>query len=507
MAAPDSFSVPLRDVDHRERTSKVLADIAMMAVPSMFTNLLGFVNETTNALFIGHHGSREAMAAVGIGNMMQNCFGLSIGIGLTSAMDTLVSQAHGAGEDRLASVYLQRARLIAAAQMVWILPLMIWCDRWLVAIGQDPEVAALAAEYNSVSAPFLLCFFYSSGSRRFLSAFLRPKVGLVVAAICAVCHPLWCWIFVALLGLGNRGLGLANGATWTLRALLFSGYLWRVAPELGLERRWVLGFQREAFQGWASYMKVALPALLQTCSEWWLWEICALVVGYLGSEALAAHVTTSNFMSLCVMMPLGVSSAAATLVGNALGASRPALARQITWCCWGTVSALWILLGFGMVLGRQAIAEMYTKDAGVQRLVCVLLILNAVSGLPDSGGQVMSGACRGMGKLRPPTLAYLVSYYMLMLPAALLFAFPLGLGIQGIYYAMILGTVAAGGSLYVVVWKADWASLAAQARERISRDNRRSAGSRTSTRELQAAHSKVGSQDGCSDVGEAVVGG
>lgn len=54
------------------------------------------LNEFTNTVCLGHVGNQAELAAVGLGNMMQNCFGLSIAFGLTMALDTLVSQAHGA---------------------------------------------------------------------------------------------------------------------------------------------------------------------------------------------------------------------------------------------------------------------------------------------------------------------------------------------------------------------------------------------------------------------------
>ncbi|CAE8698454.1 unnamed protein product [Polarella glacialis] len=494
MAPPGDISTPLQPADERLPVRAVFASISRNAIPAILTNLLGFVNETTNTLFIGHHGSIDELAAVGIGNMLQNCCGLSIGIGLTSAMDTLISQAHGAGEEHLSCIYLQRARVITSLQMIWILPVLLLSDKWLIAIGQDPEVARLAAEYNTASAPFLLLFFHSSASRRFLSAFLRPQAAVVVGAICAVLHVLWCYIFVVCLGLGNRGLGFANGLTWTLRALFMSAYLWWAAPGLGVSRWDVLGLTRDAFRGWSQYMKIALPALLQTCSEWWFFEICALFVGYLGNEALAAHVTTQNFMSLLFMVPIGVSSAAAALTGNALGKGQPALARQTSWLCVAYVLLIWLFLSFFAVLWRDRIAAAYTRDAGVALIVSRLLVVNAVAGIFDGSQTVLGGVFRGLGRLRAASFIYLVCFYMLMLPAALLLAFPLKCGVYGIYYALVVGTGAALAAFALLLSRTRWASLADEARARVTSDKAGASKARQQA-ELPAAGSDLLSSD------------
>lgn len=466
----DDAAAPLRSAGESERHSQVLAKIARNAVPALLNNFLGFINETTNVLFIGHLGSPAALAAVGIGNMLQNVCGLSIGIGIISGLDTLASQAHGAGHDDLACIFTQRARVITAMQLLWIIPLMMFSDRWLVALGQDPEVAQMAQQYNSVSAPFMFFFFYASSARRLLAAFLRPGPAVAVALTCALLHVVWCAIFVAWLDLGNFGLGLANGATWTLRALLFSAYLWHVAPQLGIERRQAMGLQREAFRGWGSYLRVALPAMVQTCAEWWFWEICTLFVGLLGKEVLAAHVTTQNVLTLAFMATIGISGAAASLTGNALGAGRPALARRTAWCSGAFGLVAWLVVASITILCRSSIAAAFTKHNSVQRLISTLLVISMVAGFGDSFQNVMGGVFRGLGKTKTASIIYLVCWYLVMLPTALLLAFTLGYGIEGVYWAMVMGTGIAAVMFACLLARTDWDASAAEAVERIRKD-------------------------------------
>ena len=99
-------------------------------------------------------------------------------------------------------------------------------------------------------------------------------------------------------------------------------YLVVNTPSMGLLRREVVGIQAQAFERWGEYMKVAIPALVQMCSEWWFWDIATFSLGYLTPVALAAHTDTMMINSLLTMPAVGLQFASASLVGNALGSEQ-----------------------------------------------------------------------------------------------------------------------------------------------------------------------------------------
>eukprot|EP00913_Durusdinium_trenchii_P035685 g33390.t1 len=91
-------------------------------MPNMGSCALTLLNEQTNVIMLGKSSTSASLAAVGLGNMMQNCLGLSIGWGLLAALDSLVSQAYGAGNQAVACEQFQRGRFIATLQLLWIIP-------------------------------------------------------------------------------------------------------------------------------------------------------------------------------------------------------------------------------------------------------------------------------------------------------------------------------------------------------------------------------------------------
>ena len=398
----------------------------------------------------------------------KNRFGLSMDIGLSSALDTLASQAHGARQDHLACIYVQRARVLATLQLMWIVPLLCLCNRWLVYIGQDPDVATLAGVYTGASAPFLFVLVQGVAIEKLLAAFLRPKASAVTGLVCAIGHVVWCALFIGYLNLGMLGVALANGVTWFLRAVFLFGYACTSARAMGLDPIWVIGLQSEAFRGWSEYMKVALPALMQICGEWWLFEIAALIVGYLGANALAAHTATINVFLLLSVINISISCSSAMLVGNAMGAGNPALARRFAWLCVSLSMMFWTVLAVGTAICHMTIARAYSQDMHVQRVMRALLLILCIIGFPDSCQTTLSGVLRGLGKLKSASAIYFISFYLIELPVAVLVAFTFGCGVQGVWWAMGLGFSIAALSFALVVACTNFTQVASQIQNLIS---------------------------------------
>lgn len=444
MAPPDeSNDFRTQVVDEKRRFFEVVTDIAKIAVPNMMGYILNLVNEFTNTVFLGRTGDDAALAGIGLGNTMQNCFGLSIGFGIASAMDTLVSQAYGANQHDLCCAYLQRARILVTLQLAWMIPVLWFSEDWLVAIGQQKEVAHWAAEYNEIAVFGLFGVFQFETQRKFLQNRCVTLAPALICAICSMLHVGWCALFIDHFDLKTAGAGYANVITWTSEFLLCSAYLFFVAPGMGLRRRAVLWIDKSAFRDWLAFTHIAFPSTLQMCAEWWFWEICALVAGYLGDVALAAHTATLNFVGVSFMPVIGMSTSAATLVGNAVGANQPLAAKQNLWVSVGINALLWLCLAIVMFTGRKVISTMYSADHAVQDLECTLLSIFALVGFFDATQNVMGGALRGLGKQNLAVGVYVLAFYGLMLPLGCLCAFPWKFGVQGLWVAMGSGTFVA----------------------------------------------------------------
>jgi MATE family multidrug resistance protein len=229
-------------------------------------------------------------------------------------------------------------------------------------------------------------------------------------------------------------------------------------------------------------MRVAAAATLQLCSEWWFWEICALVVGYLGKEALAAHVSTMSVVTMCFMPTIGVQSAAAALVGNSLGANLPIKAKYAAWLCVLINIGVWTATALVIFFSRGFIAEAYSEIPKVQEIMQKLILIYLFAGYFDNTQNIMGGALRGLGQVTLPAIVYLVSFYCLMLPVGCALAWYAHMGVSGIWWSMAIGTSLAAMVFSVALCRVDWFAFASEASEKMRQE-----GSREQREQLAAA--------------------
>ena len=432
----------------------------------MFSNFLQLLNEFTNTVCLGRVGNDAELAAVGLGNMMQNCFGLSIAFGLTTALDTLVSQAHGAQQHQLCVHYLQRSRVIGALQLLWMFPILWFSEDLLIAVGQQAEVAKHACNYNRVAAFGLFFLFQHANTLSYMRNKNMPNAAAWISGVTSVLHIVWALLFIVVFDMGNSGAGAANLTTWTLQCLSGGIFLACNAGKFHASVWQVLGVQQEGFRQWRSFLTVAIPGTLQLCGEWWFWEICALVIGFLGPTPLAAHVATINLVALLFMPSVALSSAASAVVGNSIGELRPDKSRQAAWVAVAMDVVMWTVLALILVTLGKFVVKLLSSDPHVQDITVNLINIYCVAGYFDNVQNVMGGALRGVGINQAPAAVYLICYYLIMLPVGCCFVWPLKKGVYGMWWSMVLGTGMATISLGVLLYRVDWAAKSAESEER-----------------------------------------
>jgi MATE family multidrug resistance protein len=192
---------------------------------------------------------------------------------------------------------------------------------------------------------------------------------------------------------------------------------------------------------------LGLPAGFQLLLEIGVFALTTILAARLAPSALAAHQIAINAASVSYMVPLGVSSAAAVRVGQALGRrDRP-----------GAATAGWTALGLGSLFMAFAallfvsvpgwIIRAFTTDPAVGAVGVHLLYVAAVFQLFDGLQVVAIGALRGAGDTRTPMLWNLVGYWVLGLPVGYVLCFRYGQGAVGLWIGLSLGLIVVGSIL------------------------------------------------------------
>lgn len=446
----------------------IILSIISISIPNLLGGVLALLNEITSTIFVGQAGTRAQLAAVGLGNMMQTIVAVSIGFGITGALDTLVSQARGGGRQVLACYHLQRCRVLTTLQLIWMLPIMYHAESILLWAGQDPEISANAGAYCRVTCIGIFFMFQTSATTTFLRNQGDVVVPVLVSIVGCVLHVILCAVFVLKFNMGNFGIACANVFGNITSFAATSVYLVCFSEASGLGTTSLLWVEGPGLRDLTGYMRLALPTTLTTCTEWWFWEVNAFFAGLLGQVSMASHVAVGNFNAVCFMPAMGLGASSASLVGNATGANLPRKAKLTAFLCVGVNLSLWMLLAGAVVKHRGTISRIYSTDPEVQRVIEELLIIFALSGFGDTTQAVIGGALRGLGKQMTAAVIYVMTYYGIVLPLGLWLAFGWGMGIFGIWWSFVFGTGLAALVLVVLLFRTDFHETAAESAARLA---------------------------------------
>ena len=213
-----------------------------------------------------------------LGTSLLESLALYIVIGMNGALETLVAQAYGANQVVLCGVYLNRARMINTFIFIPLVAILLLTRPILRALGQEPAVVEYAYTYVLIN----LCSVYFLGmydlTKRFLNCLKETWVPMAAQMTATILHIYWCHLFVNVLGWDIYGLGLAS--TLTSFILLASTMIYaHFIPEIKEALFWP---DATIWKGWMEYFRLGVPTTVMFCSEYWAWEILAILSGRLG---------------------------------------------------------------------------------------------------------------------------------------------------------------------------------------------------------------------------------
>uniref|UniRef100_A0A8C8Y087 Multidrug and toxin extrusion protein n=1 Tax=Panthera leo TaxID=9689 RepID=A0A8C8Y087_PANLE len=412
--------------------------------PLFLFQVLTFMIHIVSSVFCGHLGKVE-LASVTLSVAFVNVCGISIGIGLSSACDTLMSQSFGSPNKKHVGVILQRSTLVMLLCCLPCWALFLNTHNILLLFRQDPAVSRLTQEYVLIFIPALPVSVTASGC--LFQGIVWPQVLSGIVGNCI--NGLGNYILVSVLSLGVRGSAYANTISHILQTIFL--FLYIVLKKLHLET-WA-GWSGQCLQDWGPFFSLAIPSMLMVCMEWWAYEIGSFLMGLLSVLDLSGQAIIYELATTVYMIPLGLSNAVCVRVGMALGAADTVQAKR--WaqsgmlCTGGDVLMLQmnVLSGFSR---RQVIA-----------LVNKVLPIYTVFQLFEAICCVYSGVLRGSGKQAFGAVVNTVMYYVIGLPLGIVLTFVVRMGIMGLWLGMLACGLLGAAAFAVYTTRMDW-KLAAE---------------------------------------------
>jgi MATE family multidrug resistance protein len=196
------------------------------------------------------------------------------------------------------------------------------------------------------------------------------------------------------------------------------------------------------------------PLAVGTALETTAFSAMATFAGWLGDAEVAAYTVTLNFVTLSFMMTVGISTATAVRVANAVGRGDRRGLLLAGWVGTGLVVAVMLVLAMILALWPEAIAGVYTGDPAVRVLVVAAFAVAAPLLIVDGLQGVLMGAVRGAADVFVPTWLHAVSFWIVTVPLGYALGVALGHGVTGLMWALLIGLVLAslllGGRFHVI---------------------------------------------------------
>lgn len=425
--------------------SDIRRSVLGLAWPSILENFLQASLGFVNTLMVSRIGA-AAVAGVGTGSEVQVVF-ITAFFAVSLGTTVLIAHAYGAGRIHEDGDKVTKQSLVAGIILALILcpALILVAEPLLTLMGAEPDVVEQGGSFLSISAfsfPFLATMFILSGALRGVGdtrTSMLVTAGMNVINIALGYLLIFGALFIPSLGVAgaalamvlSRGLGAA-----TMALIVYRG------------RRGVTIAGRSDWRPNPRRLKrladIGLPSMAESLLRSGGQVVFIFVVFMLGTAVTAANQVAVNAMFLSMFPGFGFALAATSLVGQALGARNPNLARA-----YGLTATRWCMLWMSMmgviffafatpIMELAASGSEHDKivDAG-SRALRIIAVMQPVQAI----GFTMAGILRGAGDTRFPMFSTSFAMWFLRVPLAYFLGITVGWGLTGIYLGMFCDTV------------------------------------------------------------------
>ena len=389
----------------------LVGELLRLGWPVLVAQLAVMANSVIDTIMAGRYGTLD-LAAVGIGASIYFSVFVAL-MGVLLALTPIVAQLYGAGRLSDIGEELRQSAWLAAALALVSLVLFAYPDPFLAVARLEPALEAKVRAYLhalawAVPASLLFRVFYS-----FSTAISRPRTVMALTLIGLALKVPFNWIFMyGNLGapeLGSTGCAVATALiSWILCALAWAWCRFEPAyAPYGVFARWSWPNAKALGRILSLGLPIGLTFLIDVTG----FTFMALFIARLGALYSAAHQIAANLAALTFMLPLALGNAASVVVGQSLGAHRPARARSAGLIGIGLGLGCAVAVGLGLFFFAEPIASLYSGEADLRRAAAGLIAFVAVYHLFDAVQAVAVNVLRGYKRAVVPMLIYAVALW------------------------------------------------------------------------------------------------
>ncbi|MEM1240619.1 MAG: MATE family efflux transporter [Cyanobacteria bacterium P01_H01_bin.26] len=409
-----------------------------LAIPLISAQVAQSATGFADTIMMGRMGA-ETLAAGGLAAIIYISI-MTATSGMVMGVSPLVAEAFGAGQksriQQIARQGLWLALLVSIPAMV----ITEQVDIWMLRIGQAPAIVALADTYLNIILWSLLPMAGFTALRSTVSALSQAQPIMITMVVGTAFNIVANYVLgfgkLGLPAMGLAGLALATTLTWwgmfmalalyvllhpTMRAYRFFQALHHPRPRILRQLAWV-GLPIGIFSGLEAGFFLAIM----------------LLMGRLGTEALAAHQVVLQTIAVVFMIPLGISFATTVRVGQWLGQRDWAGMQQATWVSMVVTTLLMVIGSMAFLMFPKQIIGIYLdvnnpENAAIVALAIPLLTIAAITMVLDGLQKAVYGALQGLQDTRVPMVLNVVGFWGVGLLVGYGLGFQLGMGSRGLW--------------------------------------------------------------------------
>jgi putative MATE family efflux protein len=450
-----SIREALRGSHQDYTTGSLNRSILLLAIPMVLEMVLESLFAVVDVFWVGRLGA-DAVATVGL---TESLLALVFAIGLGLAMSTTAMVARRIGEKDPEDAAIAGVQAVALGLVISLalgIPAGLYAPQLLHLMGASPAIVAGGSGYARVAlggcGAIIMLFLNNAIFRGAGDAAIAMRLLWVSNIINLILDP--CLIF----GIGpfpHMGVTGAALATFTGRSIGVLYQFYRLLK--GTERIRVLARQvRLNVAVMVRLLHVSIPGIVQFAIANASWIFLVRIVSLFGAASVAGYTVAIRIVVFFILPSWGLSNAAATLVGQNLGAGRPDRAEQAVWRT-GFYNMLFLgTIGFFFIAFATPIVRLFVDDSAVVPIAAVALRTFSCGNIGYAYGMVMLQAFNGAGDTLTPTFVNFFGFWMLELPLALGLALGLHMRAEGAFLSIVVAECAMAAAGTVLFRRGKW---------------------------------------------------
>ena len=429
--------------------------ILLLAIPMVLEMVLESLFAVVDVFWVGRLGA-DAVATVGLTESMLSLV-FAIGLGLSMSTTAMVARRIGEKDHEGASVAAMQAIWIGLAVSAVIgVPCYFLASHLLQAMGASRDIVLMGSGYTRIalggSGVLVMLFLNNAIFRGAGDAAIAMRLLWVSNIINLVLDPCLIFGWGPFPKLGVTGAALS---TFTGRGIGVLYQFYRLGR--GTERiRIAWRHLRVNLAVMVRLIRVSLTGILQFAIAHTSWIGLVRIVSTFGASAVAGYTIAVRIVVFAILPSWGLSNAAATLVGQNLGAKQPDRAEASVWRT-GWYNMLFLgSIGVIFVLFAETIVRLFTHDPNVVPLAATCLRTLSYGNIGYAYGMVMLQAFNGAGDTVTPTIVNFFGFWLLEIPLAWWLAMHVGLHSNGVFWSIVIAECSIAAAGIVLFKRGKW---------------------------------------------------